>query len=155
MLLLRFALAAGAWAVSWAVPGGASPNFADEPPRLVDRVVAVVDEDPILDSDIERVVGLGLLDPFAGESVAGKRRRALDLLIEQRLRLHEVDRFGFDETPLALLDRQMEETRARFPSAEAYRAELVRLGLDPPAAGRPRQPPRSRPSACRRRRCSA
>ena len=73
---------------------------------------------------------LGLLETVAGEKLADQRRRALDLLIEQRLRLHEVDRFGFEETPLELLDRQMEETRSRFPSEEAFRAELLRLGLD-------------------------
>jgi hypothetical protein len=126
LLLLHFALAAG----SWAALGAGSPTLADERPQLVDRVVAVVDEDPILASDIERVVGLGLLDLLPGETAAEKSRRALDLLIEQRLRLHEVDRFGFDETPLAMLDRQMEETRARFPSEAAFRTELERLGLD-------------------------
>lgn len=99
-------------------------------PVLVDRVVAVVDEDPILASDIERVLRLGLLETAAGENPGEQRRRALDLLIEQRLRLHEVDRFGFEETPLDLLDRQMEETRSRFRSEEEFRAELLRLGLD-------------------------
>ena len=116
-----------------AASSAGSATGAVEPPRaptLVDRVVAVVDEDPILDSDIERVVRLGLLPEIAGETSAGRRRRALDLAIEQKLRLHEVDRFGFEETPLELLDRQMEETRSRFPSEEAFRAELSRLGLD-------------------------
>jgi hypothetical protein len=130
LLPLLCALAAG-------VAAGAGPGFAaaaqedaTQPPRLVDRVVAVVDEDPILDSDIERLLRLGLLEAVAGEKPDDQRRRALDLLIEQRLRLHEVDRFGFEETPLGLLDRQMEETRSRFPSEEAFRAELLRLGLD-------------------------
>lgn len=133
---LLFALAAAAVsAPANAVPAGAAaaPGAAVQTPApetLVDRVVAVVDEDPILDSDIERVVRLGLVPAVAGENVAGQRRRALDLAIEQKLRLHEVDRFGFEETPLVELDRQMEETRARFPSEEVYRAELARLGLD-------------------------
>lgn len=111
-------------------PAAIEPAAALAPATLVDRVVAVVDEDPILESDIERVVRLGLLPAVAGESVAEERRRALDLAIEQRLRLHEVDRFGFEETPLALLDRQMEEIRSRFPAEEAFRAEIARLGLD-------------------------
>jgi hypothetical protein len=123
LLPLLLALAGGAWAVS-------PPAASDDSPRLVDRVVAVVDEDPILDSDIDRVVGLGLLPALAAEGAAEQRRRALDLLIEQRLRLHEVDRFGFEETPLAALDLQMEQARSRFPSQEAFLAELARLGLD-------------------------
>ena len=129
-LPLLLALSTASWT-------GAGPAFAvtaqenaTRPPRLVDRVVAVVDEDPILDSDIERLLRLGLLETVAGEKLDAQRRRALDLLIEQRLRLHEVDRFGFEETPLELLERQMEETRSRFPSEEAFRAELLRLGLD-------------------------
>jgi hypothetical protein len=122
LLALAFGLCA-------APPGGARPATAGEL-RPIDRVVAVVDEDPILDSDIERVVRLGLLPEIAGERPAEKRRRALDLAIEQKLRLHEVDRFGFEATPFGALDRQVEETRARFPSEDAYRAELLRLGLD-------------------------
>ncbi len=133
-LLLVFA-ASGANGVSNAFSADSAPAAIESPAALspatlVDRVVAVVDEDPILDSDIERVVRLGLLPAVAGESVAEERRRALDLAIEQKLRLHEVDRFGFEETPLALLDRQMEEIRSRFPAEEAFRAELARLGLD-------------------------
>lgn len=127
---LLFAFAAGIWA---GVPPGfgvPAQEVVPQAPRLVDRVVAVVDEDPILDSDIERVLRLGLLETGTGEALAAQRREALDLLIEQRLRLHEVDRFGFEETPLELLDRQMEVTRSRFPSEEAFRAELLRLGLD-------------------------
>ena len=133
--LLQGLAAGGVMALCSAVPGAAAPGAPEhlESPaaaRLIDRVVAVVDEDPILDSDIERVVRLGLLPAVAGESLADQRRRALDLAIEQKLRLHEVDRFGFEETPLALVDRQLEETRSRFASEEDFRSELVRLGLD-------------------------
>ncbi len=146
ILPLLLALVAGFAAASRAASPTPSPTPSTTPSAaparpetgaaevLVDRVVAVVDEDPILDSDIERVVRLGLLPALpndsAGESAGEERRRALDLAIEQKLRLHEVDRFGFEETPLALLDRQMEEIRARFPAEEAFRAELARLGLD-------------------------
>lgn len=132
-LPLLFAVAVGSTSLCLAAPPAhveAAGSESPAPPVLVDRVVAVVDEDPILDSDIERVVHLGLLPEVVGESAAAGRRRALDLAIEQKLRLHEVDRFGFEETPLALLDRQMEETRSRFPSEGAFRAELARLGLD-------------------------
>ncbi|MBZ0090505.1 MAG: hypothetical protein K8H90_09020, partial [Thermoanaerobaculia bacterium] len=55
----------------------------------VDRVVAVVDEDPILASDLERVIRLGLVERGAEESDAALERRALDRLIEDRLRQHE------------------------------------------------------------------
>lgn len=125
-------LLAALWALagSASVPAAAAPAPAAQPAKLVDRVVAVVDEDPILDSDIERSLHLRLLVPLAGETVAEQRRRALDLLVEERLRLHEIDRFGFEGVPLATLDSQVEQVRSRFPSEEEYRAELARLGLD-------------------------
>ncbi|MEO8274779.1 MAG: hypothetical protein ABI639_01080 [Thermoanaerobaculia bacterium] len=107
-----------------------SASVAAESTRLADRVVAAVDEDPILDSDIERLLRLGLLEAEPGESLAASRRRALDLLIEQRLRLHEIDRFGFEGAPLESLDAQMEQARSRFASESAFHAELERLGLD-------------------------
>ena len=98
--------------------------------ELVDRVVAVVDEEPILLSDLERAIGLGHVERRAGESDLALRRRALDELIEWRLRLHEVARFGVDAAPLAEVDRQLERLRARFAGETEWRAELARLGLD-------------------------
>jgi hypothetical protein len=110
-------------------PAGAA-DFAEAPPRLVDRVLAVVDEDPILASDVERAIALGLVDRAAGESDDELRRRALDGLIEQRLRLHEIARFGLEEASFAEVDRQFEALRAGFADESAWRAELDRLGLD-------------------------
>ncbi len=104
---------------------------AEEPPHtLVDRVVAVVDGDPILASDLERAIGLGLIERRSGESDEALRRRALDRLIEHRLRLHEIDRFGFEAAELAEVEAQFEHLRSRFPSEAAFRAELARLGLE-------------------------
>lgn len=108
----------------------AIPAFAAEDPQLVDRVVAVVDEDPILLSDLERVIALGLAEAKDGESVSSLRRRVLDALIEQRIRLHEIGRFGFEQAPLELVERQLEALRARFPDDDAYRSELRRMGID-------------------------
>jgi len=107
-------------------------DVAAAPPRLVDRVVAVVDEDPILASDVERAVALGLVVREAGESDDELRRRALDGLIEQRLRLHEIARFGLEDASIAEVDRQFEALRAGFADEAAWRAELDRLGLDEP-----------------------
>jgi hypothetical protein len=106
----------------------AAPEAA--PPRLVDRVVAVVDEDPILASDVERAIGLGLVAARPEESRDALERRALDGLIEQRLRLHEIGRFGFEEAPLAEVEAQYRKYREGFADEAAFRAELARLGLD-------------------------
>jgi hypothetical protein len=107
-----------------------APGADAASPRLVDRVVAVVDEDPILASDVDRAVALGLVERAAGEPDDELRRRALDGLIEQRLRLHEIARFGLEEASIAEVDRQFEQLRAGFADEGAWRAELGRLGLD-------------------------
>lgn len=107
-----------------------APAAAAEAPRLVDRILATVDGDPILHSDLERLIGLGVITPAAGESDAALRRRALDRLIENRLRLHELDRFGYDQASLEEIDRRYQRIRDRFAGEAEFRAELERLGLD-------------------------
>ncbi len=97
--------------------------------RLVDRVLAVVDEDPILASEVEQAIGLGLVPRQEGESDDALRRRVLDGIIEQRLRFHEVDRFGFTEVPVAQIEAHFAEVRGRFGDEAAWRARLAEVGL--------------------------
>ncbi len=98
--------------------------------RLLDRVVALVDEDPILLSEVEQIVALGLAIAEPGEDDQALRRRVLDGLIEQRVRFHEIDRFGVVEVPPEEVERQLDEQRRRFASDEAFRARLAAVGLD-------------------------
>lgn len=98
--------------------------------QLVDRVVALVDEEPILLSDLERVIGLGLMVRQPGESDEALRRRTLDRLIELTLRQNELGRFGFQQVPVEEIDLQFDAIRERFESEAAFQAELDRLGLD-------------------------
>ncbi len=116
------------------VPAAAAPAQEGEeaaPPHvLVDRLVAVVNDDPILLSDVRRVIGLGLVEPVAGESRGDLERRVLDDLIDQRLRLHEIARHDFAPLPPDEIDRQLERIRAGFAGPEELSAQLVALGLD-------------------------
>lgn len=98
--------------------------------QLEDRVLAVVDEDPVLESDLERLTALGLVAPEPGEGQDAFRRRLLDALIEQRLRFHAIERFGFEEIPVQAVEGQVAEIKARFEDDAAFRDELARLGLD-------------------------
>ncbi|MCP4202175.1 MAG: hypothetical protein GY769_09590 [bacterium] len=97
--------------------------------ELVDRIVAVVDEDPILASDLERAIGLGLVSQLEDEAEDAFRRRVLDLMLEERLRAHEVDRFGFTEISLAEVERAVESLESAFASARAFEERLAELGL--------------------------
>ncbi len=104
---------------------------APPPPGAIlkDRIAAVVDEDPILGSDIARDAGLGLEARKAGETDDAYHRRILSLLIDQRLRFHEIDRFGFVQVPADQVEKNLAEIRGRFPDAAAYQRRLKELGI--------------------------
>jgi peptidyl-prolyl cis-trans isomerase SurA len=110
-------------------PAAAAPAAAGKE-ELKDRVLAVVDDDPILGSDVERVVRLGLETAKPGEAPAVFRRRVLDELIEQRLQFHEIDRFGFEQVPVDEIQKRVAAIRARFPDEAAFQKALKEVGLD-------------------------
>jgi hypothetical protein len=97
---------------------------------LKDRVIAVVDDDPILATDLDRAIVIGQLEPKPGESQRAFRRRVLDDLIAQRLRFHEIDRFGLEQVPVDQIERHVAEVRARFKDDATFRQKLREVGLD-------------------------
>lgn len=140
--------------VAAATPPSSAEEPATSPPRVVDRLVAVVDEDPIFLSDLDRAIALSLP---AGDSLPADatlpvaesplfprplpddpaalralRRITLDRLIDQRLRSHEVDRYEMGdvsptrvEEQLALLAREAGGRRVL-----AERLDALGLGTD-------------------------
>ncbi|HVG10360.1 MAG TPA: hypothetical protein VNM67_21830 [Thermoanaerobaculia bacterium] len=122
------------FALAIAMPALAAQQPAPKPvstqtPELKDRVMAVVDEDPILASEMDKVIALGLVQPREGEGDVQFRRRILNGLVEERLRFHEIDRFGFEQVPVDMIAKNVAQIRARFPNEEAYRKTLQDLGL--------------------------
>jgi hypothetical protein len=126
-------------------------------------VLATVGEEPVLASEIDRFLaleGVALesapsladLGPDAGADNPGadggtgtgeeeapelaRRRRVLELVIEERLRSREIDRFGLTELPPQDVEAEVEVFRARFASREAFEARLAEVGLDPAALRR-------------------
>jgi len=110
-----------------APPAGHSTSGANV---LRDRVISVVDEDPILATDLDRAIVIGQLAPKPGESQRTFRRRVLDDLIAQRLRFHEIDRFGLEQVPVDQIERQVAEVRGRFKDDATFRQKLREVGLD-------------------------
>ena len=104
--------------------------YSDTEKEAVDRLLAVVDDDPILESQLDQIIGIGLVEPQEGEDDTRFRRRILDGLIEEKLRFHEVDRFGFAEVPVDQVEEQFEAVRGRFPDAESFQARLEELSLN-------------------------
>jgi len=112
-------------------PPPTAPAAPAKPPSAwpVDRILAVVDEDPILSSDVRQVIALGIVAPKPGEATRALWRRVLDMQIEQRLRTHDLDRFGFADVTPPEIDAAYANVRARFPSEEAFRERLRQVGL--------------------------
>lgn len=110
------------------IPPPVSPGQVQDP-KLRDRVLAVVDEDPILQSDLDRVITLGLAQSRPGEDPTAFRRRVLDQLIEERLRFHEMDRFGFEQVPVEDVDGHVAEIRGRFKDEAAFQKALRDQGM--------------------------
>ena len=112
------------------LPATAAAQEAAEEAEVLDRILAVVDEDPILQSEVDQVIGLGLVEPGPEEDDELFRARVLQSLVAQRLRFHEIDRFGFSELPIDQVERQLVAFRDRFGSADELAARLAELGLD-------------------------
>ena len=98
--------------------------------ELVDRVVAVVDDDPILASEIDQLIALELVARQEGEDDDEYKRRVLDLLIEQKLRFHEVDRFGFAEVPVEAVEDALRDIEQEAGGKEALERRLEESELD-------------------------
>ena len=108
----------------------AAPVSAQEEATVIDRILAVVDEDPILESEVDQVIGLGLVEQEAEEPEEEYRRRILERLIDQRLRFHEIDRFGFGELPIDEVERQYAAFQDRLGNGDRFAERLAELGLD-------------------------
>ena len=105
-----------------AIQGESSPDPAD-------RIVAVVDDDPVLQSDLDTRIALGVIERSPGESDREYERRVLDRVIEDKLRFHEIDRFGLVDIPEEAIDAQFQALRQKAGSREAFEAALDRAGL--------------------------
>jgi len=115
--------------------GGAPAQ--DSGPLLVDRIVAIVDEEAILQSDLDREVELYRMEKeYTGEPMptdtAEVRREMLDRLIESKLIIAAakqadmtVDEEAIEESVQEKIDQFVEH----FGSLEALKRELNRSGM--------------------------
>ena len=106
-------------------------------PRLVDRIVAIVDEEAILQSDLDREVELYKLEKeYAGEPIPAEtpevRREMLNRLIESKLIIAAakqadmtVDEEAVEESVQDKIDQFVEH----FGSLDSLRRELGRSGM--------------------------
>lgn len=101
--------------------------------ELVDRIVAVVDQAPILQSDIDQALDLGLVEVRDGEGPQALQRRVLDELIERHLRYQEVGRFGTRTVTVEEIEQAIEEIRSRAAEQGQDLAEVLESAHTSPA----------------------
>lgn len=97
--------------------------------RVEDRIVAVLDEEAILLSDVDQVIGLGLVDHRPGESLDELRVRVLEGLIDQRLRFQQVDRFGLERVSVSVVEAEAAKIAAQFPDRASFLTRLDELEM--------------------------
>lgn len=106
------------------VVGASTPDVAGA--ELLDRLVAVVAGSPIMRSDVQAALELGLVVVAPGE---GAERQALDRLIDRILMFGEVERYGPGEPEPSEVSAALGQVRDRL-GVDRYRATLLRVGLD-------------------------
>ena len=132
MMIRRLVVSFGFCAMAGTVGLSAQePPPAPDETVLIDRVLAVVDEDPILQSEVDQVVQLRMVEVAEGEDESSLRRRVLDQLIEQRIRFHEIDSFGFVELPPGDVEAGFAAIRERFTDEEEFLERLEELDVEP------------------------
>ena len=96
-----------------------------------DKVLAVVDEDPVLASDVDRVIKLGLQPQNPGETADQYRKRVVDTLVEERLRFHEIDRYGLEQVPVDDIEKAVARVRSGFKDEASFQKAIKEVGLSP------------------------
>lgn len=109
--LAPFLLAASALAA--AVPGTTpTPSAPAAGSVVLDRIAAVVGDDLVLESEVEKLVGVGYLPRAPGETDDAYRARVLDARIVEVLRERELRKTGG-------IEPKREEVEARLKALEA------------------------------------
>jgi len=114
--------------------GGA---LAQSGPRLVDRIVAIVDEEAILQSDLDREVELYRMEKeYAGEEITAEpdsvRSEMLERLVESKLIIaaaKQAEMTVDEEAIQKSVEEKIQQFVDHFGSLEALERELGRSGM--------------------------
>ena len=94
---------------------------------LIDRVLALVEGQVIMLSDVRGFLQLGLVD---AAGAGDPQSDTLTHLIERRLILAEVDRYAVEEPAPETIERRLLQVRARFSTEEQFGDALTQTGLN-------------------------
>jgi hypothetical protein len=119
-------LAAGA---GRAQQGNPAPPPAQPAGVVIDRLVAVVNDVPITESDVWWFLALDAEAP-AGRLSDELKHSALSQLVDQELLYQEAQKLPTGEISQDEISRYNSELIGRFPSESAFRRRLEEVGLD-------------------------
>ena len=133
---MRAAAFLAAVVTSFLIAVGGAPRAVRAQGELVDRVVAVVEDDAIFQSDVDQGVKQILFQKGATSVTASERsgleKQVLDELIKNKLVLAKANRLGisvsFAEVEKAV-DRAIEENKKVMGSEQAFNRQLEAEGL--------------------------
>jgi len=138
-MIKRFILAAAIAPMSLAaqVPAAAASNV---PPSLpIDRVVAIIGDQPLLWSDVLTAINQrraqGLQLPADSAAQATLARSVLGDLVDEEILVQKAKEMKLEVTDAdvtSAADRQIKQARSQFTSDEEYRNELRKAGLGTP-----------------------
>ena len=94
--------------------------------QIIDRVLAVAAGAPITLSDVTAAIRFGFVPDAAGED---RVNSALNIIIEQRLQLVEVNRYAPPEPSEAEIEAQLAQVHARFDSQAALDNAMKETGV--------------------------
>ena len=120
--LVTAPLCAGQTGASQAVPAGAADS-ATQQGTVLDRVVAVVGEDVILESDVDEERRFESIQPYRGSTAEFSRERAVQRLIDRTLILQQAALQPGDATTDQDLDAQLAKLRKDIPQCTQYHCE--------------------------------
>lgn len=104
-------------------PGGGVASATVWQGTVLDRIVAIVNDDVILESDVDEERRFESIQPYRGSTVEFSRERAVERLIDRALILQQAALEPEDTITDQDLDAQLTKLRKDIPSCAEYHCE--------------------------------
>ena len=104
-------------------PGGGAASTAAGQGKVLDRIVAIVNDDVILESDIDEERRFESIQPYRGSTGEFSRERAVQRLIDRALILQQAALEPEDAITAQDLDAQLAKLRKDIPGCADYHCE--------------------------------
>jgi peptidyl-prolyl cis-trans isomerase SurA len=123
LLLCGFGWACGGGAQAAPDPHAQTAQQAGPPGVALDRIVEVVNEDVILESDVDEERRLAAFQPFQNANRNSSRELILDRLIDRTLILQQARLQSEDQVTEKQVDEQLIALRREIPACKQYHCE--------------------------------